>query len=207
MAGSAEESTELWGSLRQSDEDALATLLSPHWGRLLRLLEFRMDARLCGRVEAEDVLQEAYLDAAKRTYFCPERQDTYFGSFYLKNIPAMGSPGYTIDEDLTGRSGETFLTALTDTQAELVTGSGRRNRTHQVQLPRLAINPCPTGLTLDSWLRARVGLCEKVVYSTFGWTSSVRGGDVTSCLEVVYDSGRSDSNRRRPAWEAGARRF
>jgi len=55
------------------------------------------------------------------TYFCPERQGTYFGSFYLKDIPAMGNPGYSIDEDLTGRSGETFLAALTDTQAELVT--------------------------------------------------------------------------------------
>ncbi|MCP4156242.1 MAG: hypothetical protein GY757_51490 [bacterium] len=55
-------------------------------------------------------------------YFCPERQGTYFGSFYLKDIPAMGNPGYTIDENLTAEKGESFLAALTDSQAQLVTG-------------------------------------------------------------------------------------
>ncbi|MCP4664130.1 MAG: hypothetical protein GY856_52770 [bacterium] len=55
------------------------------------------------------------------TYFCPERQGTYFGSFYLKDIPAMGNPDYTIDPNLTANMGNAFLEALTDSQAELVT--------------------------------------------------------------------------------------
>jgi len=55
------------------------------------------------------------------TYFCPERQATYFGSFYLKDGPAMGNPDYTIDEQLTARAGEDFLKVLSDSQAELVT--------------------------------------------------------------------------------------
>jgi hypothetical protein len=54
-------------------------------------------------------------------YFCPERQGTYFGSFYLKDWPAMGNPNYTIDEQLTARAGEDFLAALADSQAALVT--------------------------------------------------------------------------------------
>jgi hypothetical protein len=54
-------------------------------------------------------------------YFCPERQGTYFGSFYLKDWPAMGNPHYTIDEQLTARAGEEFLAALSEPQASAVT--------------------------------------------------------------------------------------
>ncbi len=56
------------------------------------------------------------------TYFCPERQGTYFGSFYLKDWPAMGNPDYTIDEQLTASAGEDFLAVLTPSQKELITG-------------------------------------------------------------------------------------
>jgi len=54
-------------------------------------------------------------------YFCPERQATYFGSFYMKDRPAMGNPDYSISTTLTGDSGENFLNALTDTQRKKIT--------------------------------------------------------------------------------------
>jgi hypothetical protein len=53
-------------------------------------------------------------------YFCPERHGTYFGSFYLKDAPAMGNPNYTIDETITGNMGANFLAALTDSQRALI---------------------------------------------------------------------------------------
>jgi len=49
-------------------------------------------------------------------YFCPERQGTYFGSFYLKDWPAMGNPDYTIDEQLTANAGQNFFDILTTEQ-------------------------------------------------------------------------------------------
>lgn len=55
-------------------------------------------------------------------YFCPERQGTYFGSFYMKDAPAVGNPGYSIDTNLTADGGRDFLAALTAAQAALVTG-------------------------------------------------------------------------------------
>ena len=56
-------------------------------------------------------------------YFCPERQGTYFGSFYLKDWPAMiGGPNYTIDEQVTANAGTKFLEILTQDQADLITG-------------------------------------------------------------------------------------
>ena len=56
------------------------------------------------------------------TYFCPERQATYFGSFYMKDLPAMGNADYSISTTLTGDSGANFLNLLTDTQRSEVTG-------------------------------------------------------------------------------------
>ncbi len=55
------------------------------------------------------------------TYFAPERQANYFGSFYMKDAPAMGNDNYTIDETITGNKGAEFLTYLTTTQQSLVT--------------------------------------------------------------------------------------
>ena len=54
-------------------------------------------------------------------YFCPERQGTYFGSFYLKDARAMSDPSYVIDSNLTADMGRAFLATLTSDQAELVT--------------------------------------------------------------------------------------
>jgi sugar lactone lactonase YvrE len=57
------------------------------------------------------------------TYFCPERQGTYFGSFYMKDAPAMAAgPGFTIDSNLTADMGSSLIAALTAGQAELITG-------------------------------------------------------------------------------------
>ncbi|MBF0102788.1 MAG: SMP-30/gluconolactonase/LRE family protein [Desulfobacterales bacterium] len=56
------------------------------------------------------------------TYFCPERQGTYFGSFYMKDAPAMAAgPGFTIDSNLTADMGTSFLGILTTAQAAMVT--------------------------------------------------------------------------------------
>ena len=54
-------------------------------------------------------------------YFCPERQGTYFGSFYLKDAPAVGNPGYSIPTNLTADLGDAFLKALTNAQAAVIT--------------------------------------------------------------------------------------
>ncbi|MEI6180430.1 MAG: Calx-beta domain-containing protein [Chloroflexales bacterium] len=54
-------------------------------------------------------------------YFCPERQGTYFGSFYMKDAPAVGNPGYSIPTTITADLGLTFVNTLTPTQATLIT--------------------------------------------------------------------------------------
>ena len=55
-------------------------------------------------------------------YFCPERQGTYFGSFFMKDIKAMNNPNYTIDSNMTADMGDAFLATLDATQKAKVTG-------------------------------------------------------------------------------------
>ncbi len=55
------------------------------------------------------------------TYFCPERHGTYFGSFYMKDMPAMGKRNYDISTSVTGDSGEEFLKLLTPEQRGNIT--------------------------------------------------------------------------------------
>jgi RNA polymerase sigma-70 factor, ECF subfamily len=52
--------------LRSGDHCALAELFEQHRDRLRRMVELRMDARLQGRIDASDVLQDGFLDLVKQ---------------------------------------------------------------------------------------------------------------------------------------------
>jgi Spy/CpxP family protein refolding chaperone len=56
------------------------------------------------------------------TYFCPERHGTYFGGFYMKDMPAMGKRDFDISTRVTGDSGQGFLATLSDTQRTAISG-------------------------------------------------------------------------------------
>lgn len=72
-------SQELVSRLRNGDEQALAELFSIHRERLWQIVNFRLDRRLAGRLDVDDVLQEVYLDAAKRVrHFINDHDVTFF---------------------------------------------------------------------------------------------------------------------------------
>ncbi|MBI4612423.1 MAG: sigma-70 family RNA polymerase sigma factor [Planctomycetes bacterium] len=60
------ESPEVVERLRREGEEGLAAIFQEHRPRLLRMVEARMDPRLRGRVDASDIVQEAYQDASRR---------------------------------------------------------------------------------------------------------------------------------------------
>ena len=65
--------------VRANDEFAFAELFSRYRKRLLRIVKFRLDRRLQGRVDEEDVLQDAYMDAVQRSHhFFEMEQPTSF---------------------------------------------------------------------------------------------------------------------------------
>jgi RNA polymerase sigma-70 factor (ECF subfamily) len=58
--------TELSALVQSGDAEAFNRLLERFRERLLRVIKFRMDQRLYGRIDPDDVLQEAYLEASQR---------------------------------------------------------------------------------------------------------------------------------------------
>lgn len=66
MSSDASETRDLIRRIEGGDEHALSELFARYRSRLKRMVKFRMDRRLQGRLDASDVLQEAYLDVARR---------------------------------------------------------------------------------------------------------------------------------------------
>ena len=65
--------------VKEGDHQALADLFSLHRDRLWRIINFRLDSRLLGRVDADDILQEAYLAAAQRIqHYLDDSTQTFF---------------------------------------------------------------------------------------------------------------------------------
>jgi RNA polymerase sigma-70 factor, ECF subfamily len=66
MSGESVLAEELMCRARAGDPQVLAALFDRYKGRLRHMVRLRIDRRLAGRLDASDVLQEAYLEADKR---------------------------------------------------------------------------------------------------------------------------------------------
>jgi len=65
--------------LREGDEEAFGELFARFRSRLFQIVSVRMDRRLAGRVDADDILQEVYLDAASRIeHFVHSHSGSFF---------------------------------------------------------------------------------------------------------------------------------
>lgn len=62
----ADLSDQLIAQMRDGSEDALAEVFSHYRERLRRIIRFRLDYRIAGRVSDSDVLQETFIAAVKR---------------------------------------------------------------------------------------------------------------------------------------------
>jgi len=75
-------------ALHAGDEGALARLFSIYRNQLRRMIAFRMDQRLKGRIDTSDVMQEAYVEAAKRIHHFQEDPAVPF-IVWLRQIAAQ----------------------------------------------------------------------------------------------------------------------
>ncbi len=66
MTGDASDHDDLLLSARAGEASAVAALFTRYRDRLKRMVALRLDRRLSGRVDASDVLQEAYLEVHTR---------------------------------------------------------------------------------------------------------------------------------------------
>jgi RNA polymerase sigma-70 factor, ECF subfamily len=65
MADNSFETNRLLQCAADGDRVSWGTLLTRHEEKLRRMVHFRMDRRLQGRIDPQDVIQEAYLEAAE----------------------------------------------------------------------------------------------------------------------------------------------
>ncbi len=66
MENNSADSAYLLERARAGDREALNMLLALHRERLRRMVEIRLDSRLQGRLDASDVIQEAFVDVTER---------------------------------------------------------------------------------------------------------------------------------------------
>jgi RNA polymerase sigma-70 factor, ECF subfamily len=64
--GNSGETDQLLRRVAQGDQQEWGALLQRHRERLRRMVDLRLDRRLHGRIDASDVIQEAYLEASAR---------------------------------------------------------------------------------------------------------------------------------------------
>ena len=80
MADNSCDTEALLRRAREGGSDALGELILRYSGRLRAMVDLRLDRRLAGRVDASDVLQETFLDAARAFAEYREQPDR---SFYV----------------------------------------------------------------------------------------------------------------------------
>src|SRR5216684_2137998 len=66
MTENSSETNELLQSAARGDQEEWGALLARHRERLRRMVALRLDRRLQGRIDASDIIQEAYLEASTR---------------------------------------------------------------------------------------------------------------------------------------------
>jgi RNA polymerase sigma-70 factor, ECF subfamily len=66
MTDNSAETTRLLDLARGGDREALNQLFARHRARLRRMVDLRLDRRLQARIDASDVIQEAYVEVASR---------------------------------------------------------------------------------------------------------------------------------------------
>src|SRR6187397_2301146 len=71
MSDEAPTTDQLLGRAAAGEAAAWGTLLTAHQERLMRMVAFRMDQRLRGRIDAADIVQEAFVEAS-------EHREDYF---------------------------------------------------------------------------------------------------------------------------------
>src|SRR6516165_11090482 len=66
MTNNSAETTRLLEQARAGDQEALNALFARHRPRLRRMVDMRVDRRLQARIDASDVIQEAYIEVVTR---------------------------------------------------------------------------------------------------------------------------------------------
>ena len=105
---------------------------------------------------------------AADVYFCPERQGTYYGSFYIKDAPAIGHEGYGINEQLTATAGA----ALSDGNKGYVTSEQAALMSSLVETQKANLYGSPTANIVKA--RTEIATLLRSLLTTTGSTETIK---------------------------------
>lgn len=135
---------------------------------------------------------------AADVYFCPERHGTYFGSFYMKDAPAVGHEGYSINEQLTATAGAalsdaskgyvtqaqaTLMSSLVDTQRNNLYGGATCIVSVRTQIATL-LRSLLTSTASSAAVEAQV----LALSETYGDLDGENNYDYAAVFKQVYDT-------------------
>lgn len=118
-------------------------------------------------------------------YFCPERHGTYFGSFYMKDAPAIGHEGYSIDEALTGEAGS----ALCDSSRGYVTPGQAATISSLVDIQRNNLYADPSSIVQ---VRTSIAALLRSLLSSTSASNAIR--DQVLALSRIYGDLDGENN-------------
>jgi hypothetical protein len=101
-------------------------------------------------------------------YFCPERHGTYYGGFYIKDAPAVGHEGYSINEQLTATAGS----ALSDSAQGYVTAEQAAAFSNLVDTQRANLYSSPTANIVS--IRTQISTLLRSLVSATGSTDEIK---------------------------------
>ena len=146
-------------------------------------------------------------------YFCPERQGTYYGGFYIKDAPAIGHEGYAIDEQLTATAGAALcdstkgyvtaaqasvMSSLVDTQrANLYAGTSASIVSVRTEIATL-LRSLRTSTANSAAIKARV----LALSATYGDLDGENNHHYASVFAQVYKTLSADQKTRLMALRA-----
>jgi RNA polymerase sigma-70 factor (ECF subfamily) len=85
IANNSNETAHLLKCVADGDHESWGTLLTRHEERLRRMVAYRMDRRMQGRIDPQDVIQDAYLEASEhRAEFLRRPASSFF--LWLRGI-------------------------------------------------------------------------------------------------------------------------
>ena len=139
-------------------------------------------------------------------YFCPERQGTYYGSFYMKDAPAMGHEGYGISEQLTATAGSALCDSaqgyVTSDQAATVSSlvDTQRNNlyagTTNIVQTRTQIATLLRGLLTSTAANASVEAQVLELSGIYGELDGESNYNYATVFAQVFDTLTSDQKAR-----------
>lgn len=125
----------LINSLDATQKEYLAAMKGHGWSSWPDITSAQIDSRMKTLPQGTAVAVMTYASdlfswyagsVEADVYFCPERHGTYYGSFYIKDAPAIGHEGYSINEQLTATAGAALSDSskgyVTQAQAALMSG-------------------------------------------------------------------------------------